>query len=383
MRVLINTLAVPSCRQGGAGFYTAMLVDGLSRTTGVDCLALASSTVGGELAELAPQANVAIAPERPIGRPRKAVNQLLATARPWALDLGFAGESPAADIVHWPIAFMNGPPPPPGARRVLSIHDIQHEFFPQFFSRSDRLLRRVRWRPSARAADHILTISEYSRRTICERFGVPPDRISVVPLAPRATLANSEAAAELPAELVEGRPWVVYPASPLPAKNHLRLIEALARHRERGGDGVRLVLIGPTMHSWAPVEAAIARCGVDDLVVRLGHVDEATLSELYRRSAGLIFPSLFEGFGMPVAEAMEAGCPVAVSNAASLPELTAGVGFSFDPEEVEQIAAALDWLAGLASGERQRQVEAGRRRAAEFTLDRMIEGTVSIYRRLA
>jgi glycosyltransferase involved in cell wall biosynthesis len=383
MKVLVNALAVPSCRQGGSGFFAAELIDGLSRADGIECTALASPLVAEELEELAPAAQVAILPELRRSMPARALNQAIAARRPEKLDLGFAGSVPEADVVHWPIAFMNGPVAERRGAWVLSIHDIQHEFFPQFFSRRDRLLRRLRWRPSARAADHIVTISEYSRRTICERFELPAEKISVVPLAARKTLVADPADTPLPADLGEDRsPWVVYPASPLPAKNHARLLEGLALYRSRNNDGLRLVLIGPTQHSWAPVEEAIAKHRLEDSVLRLGHVSEATLSALYQRATGLVFPSLFEGFGMPVVEAMGVGCPVIASDAGSLPEVLGNVGHSFSPYAPEQIAGALEWLVGLNAEERSQQASAGRQQATKFSLEHLIEGTVSVYRKL-
>lgn len=383
MKVLVNSLAVPSCKQGGAGFYTSTLIDGLSRAAGIDCSALASVEVANELSELAPDATVAVSPRRSHLTPLRALNQAIAAWRPWTLDLGFAGTAPDADVVHWPIAFMHGPSAERSGARVLTIHDLQHEFFPEFFSRRDRLLRRLRWRPSAHAADHIVTISEFSRRTICERFDIPEEKITAVPLAMRKTLTSDRDRAQLPEQLEGGDPpWVIYPASPLPAKNHVRLLEALALHRERSREDLRVVLIGPTMHSWNPIERAIAERGIEDRVVRLGHVSEATLSALYERAAGLVFPSLFEGFGLPVLEAMSAGCPVAVSDGGSLPEIAGEVGRTFSPYDIEQIADALDWLVRLDPTERQQQAAAGRKRAADFSLPRLIDGTRAVYEAL-
>lgn len=383
MRVTVNSLAVPSCKQGGAGFYTSTLIDGLSKADGVECTALASAQVVGELEELAPGAAAIPAPKQPIAGPRRAVNQAIAVRRPWDLDLGFSATAPDADVTHWPIAFMNGPPARHPGARVLTIHYLQHEFFPEFFSRRDRLLRRLRWRPSARAADHILTISEFSRRTICERFDVPEEKITAVPLATRPTLELNQDQCFLPDRLEKlAPPWVFYPASPLPAKNHVRLLDGLALHRQRSSDDLHLVLTGPTMHAWDEIERAVAERGLADRVIRLGHVDESMLSALYRHSTGLIFPSLFEGFGLPVLEAMGTGCPVAVSDAGSLPEIIGGVGRCFPPDDVEQIAAALDWLVLLDPQERSGQATAGRERAAHFSLQRMIEGTRAVYENL-
>jgi glycosyltransferase involved in cell wall biosynthesis len=380
MKVVVNSLAVPSCRQGGAGFYTSTLVDGLSRAQGIDCTVLASTQVAGELEELAPAATAIPVPARSMANPLKVANQAMAVRRPWTLDLGYGGTAPAADVTHWPIAFMNGPPPKHPSARVLTIHDLQHEYFPQFFSRHDRLLRRLRWRPSARAADHILTISEFSRRTICERFGVPENKITSVPLATRRTLAVDADHVTLPGGLDDlHAPWIIYPASPLPAKNHDLLLAALALHRERFSDDLRLILIGPTQHSWTSIEQTIFKRRLEGQVMRFGHVNEAMLTALYQRSTGLIFPSLFEGFGLPLLEAMSAGCPVAFSNAGSLPEIAASVGRVFSPNDIEQIADTLGWLVHLTPNERSRQIAGGRERAGTFSLQRLVDGTRTVY----
>lgn len=376
MRVTINSLAVPSCRQGGAGFYAATLLDGLSRRDDLAATALVSPPVAAELAELAPRARLSTAEPRARGRVAKAVNYLAAARKPWTLDLGFEAAAEAADVVHWPISFMNAPAPARGARKVVTVLDLQHEVFPEFFSPRDLLLRRLRWRPSARAADRVVTISRFSRDCLCERYGIPAERIAVVPLGARLTL-SAGAEAKLPAELEGLNRWLFYPASPLPAKNHERLLSALALLEDKEA---KLVLTGPTMHSWERVHRSIAANGLADRVLCLGHVDEETLAGLYAHTTGLIFPSLFEGFGLPALEAMAAGCPVAVANSASLPEVAGEAGIEFDPSDTEAIAGAMSSLLRLTGEERDRVVDAGRRRAGEFSIERMLEGTVEAYR---
>jgi glycosyltransferase involved in cell wall biosynthesis len=376
MRVTVNALATPSCRQGGSGFYTATLIDGLSRAEGVESTTLASELVAAELSELAPGAAVAVAPPRKPNPVRKSVNYLTAARRPWTLEYPFEDvpyDNP--EIVHWPASFMNAPPPPPGARRVVTTHDLQHEFFPRFFSRWDRVLRRMRWPTSARAADMVITISNFSKETIVDLYGVPEERVSVAPLGIRSSLAGG--GGPLPAALAGEERWLFYPASPLPAKNHGALLAAFARLDD---PGLKLVLTGPTMHSWREVEEGIAEHRRGDRVILLGHVDEAQMSALYSTATGLVFPSLFEGFGLPVLEAMAAGCPVAVSDVASLPELVGAVGSRFDPTDPGQIAEAMAWLVALDGEERRRQIEDGRERSELFSVERMIGATLDAYR---
>ena len=384
MKAVINALALPSFRQGGAGYYTASLIDGLSgRGPEVSATVLASPALNQELARLAPEASVSVLSQTLPSAPRKLVNYSIAARAPERLDLGFSGEpSGEADIVHWPISFMHGPDVSGAVGRVLTVLDLQHEFFPQFFSRRDRILRRLRWPASARAADHVIAISDFTRRTVCERYGVPPERVTAIPLGLRRSFARSgdASALELP-PLVEaaGGRWFLYPASPLPAKNHSRLLDALRLYRERFDPDARLVLTGPRLHSWDTVERRIAETGLGDAVVCLGHVDDATLHALYARCTGVIFPSLFEGFGLPVLEAMAVGCPVAASHAGSLPEVVGCAGPTFSPEHVEEIVGALEWLASLEGEARMSAVTAGRRQAALFSTDAMVDRTLRVY----
>jgi len=385
MKVAVNALGLPSFRQGGAGFYSATLVDGLSRHPAVEQVAVVSQDLAAELPQLAPAASATADVRRPtaLPKPAKALNYLLAGRRPAALDLGYEGrELPPLDVVHWPISFMHAPGPPPGAATVLTVLDLQHEFFPQFFSRRDRVLRRLRWRPSAQAADHVIGISEFTVRTVAERYGVREERLTVIPLCCRQSFL--QASPEGPP--VDGEPidvpYFLYPAAPLPAKNHARLLDALVLHRSRGSKA-QLILTGPRMHDWSRVEQAVADRGLDGAVVRLGHVDDDQLRGLYARAAGLVFPSLFEGFGLPVLEAMAVGCPVAASTAGSLPEVVGDAGRQFEPEDVDAIADAFAWLEGLDSADREALASRAGNRAAIFTPEHMIERTLSVYQQVA
>jgi glycosyltransferase involved in cell wall biosynthesis len=381
LRVAVNALALPSFRQGGAGFYAATLIDGLSRTDAVEVTAVVSAGLGRELEELAPRSPTLVVRQSRASAWRKAGNYALAARAPERLDVGFAAGPLEYDLVHWPISFAHAPSVASGRPTVLTVLDMQHEFLPQFFSRRDRTLRRLRWRPSARAVDHVIAISEFTRRTVVERYGVPEERVTAIPLsarkAPSASVSRQPVASE-PA----GGPWFLYPASPLPAKNHPALLAALAVHRARGSDA-RLVLTGPRLHDWSPVEHEIAERGLDGAVVRLGHVSDADLQGLYARTTGLLFPSLFEGFGLPVLEAMAAGCPVACSSAGSLPEVIGDAGRTFLATDLEAIVDAMAWLERLTSADRQRVGDAGRARAAGFSMERMVRATVDVYRNLA
>ena len=127
----------------------------------------------------------------------------------------------------------------------------------------------------------------------------------------------------------------------------------------------------------------IAERGLGAAVACLGYVCEADLRGLYARSTGLVFPSLFEGFGLPVLEAMATGCPVAASSAGSLPEVVGDAGRAFCPTDVEAIADAMAWLESLGGAGRDRVTALGRAQAARFSSERMVRATVDVYRQLA
>lgn len=385
MKVAVNALALPSFRQGGAGYYTATLIAGLSDHREVETEVLVSPSIQEELRCFAPTAVARLVKQVRRSPAYKIPNYLLAYRYPDRLDLGFNdAQMPSADVVHWPISFLHGPPAAAGVRRVLTVLDLQQEFFPSFFSPRDRALRRLRWAPSARSADHIIAISEFTRTTLCNRYGVAPERITTVPLACRRVFlpVTKVTKDDLPPPPIEEGKWFLYPASPLPAKNHVRLLDAFSLHLRDVDPDARLVLIGPRLHSWAPVSTAITERRLERSVMTLGHVDETALRNLYVHCTGLIFPSLFEGFGLPVLEAMASGCPVATSSAGSLPELVGDAGHMFPPDDTRAIAEALAWLSSLEGEARATVVASGTRRAKDFSPEKMVERTISVYRAL-
>ena len=162
-------------------------------------------------------------------------------------------------------------------------------------------------------------------------------------------------------------PFLLYPANPWPHKNHARLFEAFARVRA-GRPELRLVLTGYGHSAHVPA-------GVE---VR-GHVSLDELAELYRSAASLVFPSLYEGFGLPPLEAMASGCPVAVSNAGSLPEVCGDAARTFDPTSVEELAAAIEEVLDHPAV----WVERGLERARAFDWETCARRHEAVYRELA
>lgn len=227
-----------------------------------------------------------------------------------------------ADVVHFPFT-APVPWPPADAAFVQSLLDVQHLDLPHLFSRAERLYRRRYYDHAARRADGIVTISDFAKRSIVDRLGIDPDTITVAHL-------GVDAAAYTP-QLGSRDRFLFYPARAWAHKNHARLIEAV-RLLRRDDPGLRLVLTGGRLETLGPLP---------DWVDVRGLVPLPELRELYRSAACLVFPSLYEGFGLPPLEAMASGCPVAASDAGSLPEVCGDAAVLFDAQDPAAIAAGV------------------------------------------
>jgi glycosyltransferase involved in cell wall biosynthesis len=263
-------------------------------------------------------------------------------------------ELDALDAIHFPLSVMlPRVSRPPAATTVL---DVQHELHPQFFSRAELAYRRAVYGWTVRRSRIVITISEHAAHALVERLGLDPARVRPIHLG-----IDHERFRPGDEEREE---FLLYPALPWPHKNHARLFEAFAQVRERRPE-LRLVLTGWDEPAPDGVEAH-GRVPADELV------------HLYRTAAALVFPSLYEGFGQPPLEAMACGCPVACSNAASLPEVVDGAARLFDPESVEDMAAAIEEVLGAPEEWSQRGLE----RAKQFSWDECARRHEAVYREL-
>ncbi len=246
-----------------------------------------------------------------------------------------------SDVVHFPLTVNL-----PSVRRptVMTLLDVQHLDLPHLFSRGERLFRRITYDQAAPRADHVIVISEWVRERAIERLGLDPSKVTAIHLGADLEIFT-------PDPTVTRESFLLYPARPWRHKNHARLLDAFAEVR-RIRPELRLVLTGVGHEAQQPE-------GVD---VK-GSVSVGELVSLYRRAAALVFPSLYEGFGLPPIEAMACGCPVAASNAGSLPEVCGDAAVQFDPLDVQSIAAGI--LETLARAD---ELSAGGpRHAATFT----------------
>jgi glycosyltransferase involved in cell wall biosynthesis len=283
------------------------------------------------------------------------------------------------DVLHHavtvPIPRFAGP-------TVNTIFDVQHLDLPDFFSHAERRYRTWAYEGAARTATLVVTASEYSKRRLVESAGVAADRVEVVPLGidrERFSPHGRDADEELLRGLDLPPRFAIYPANLWPHKNHARLVEALPLVED---EELHLVLTGQRYGRWEGLLDQARRLGVEDRVHHLGYVPRERLPAIYRAAVGMVFPSLYEGFGAPPLEAMAAGCPVAASSSGSLQEVCGEAALSFDPEWAVEIAAAIDRLASDA-GLRATLRATGFERARRFDWAETASRHVSIYERAA
>ena len=273
-----------------------------------------------------------------------------ASMRPGALARRLAG----ADVVHYPLTV---PVPPVDRPTILTLLDVQHLDLPALFPRGERVFRRLAYDRAARKASRVVVISEWTRERVVERLELDPVRVHAIHLA-----VDHERF--FPDPDVPREPFLLYPARPWPHKNHARLFEAFAALREARPE-LRLVLTGV---GHGPAD-------LPDGVEARGGVPTDELVSLYRRAAAVVFPSLYEGFGLPPLEALACGCPVASSRAGSLPEVLGDAAVLFEPEDPSSIAAgvheALDRAEELS--------RLGPQRAAAFTWEATARAHDAVY----
>lgn len=284
----------------------------------------------------------------------------------------------AVDLVH--SLGSTGPAAGP-FRRVSTIHDLHYRTVPEAHFGFRALGMRVLVPLSARRAHRVIADSQAVRDELLSLLRVPAGKIDVVPLGFGARcradpLPPEELRRRL--DVSDGEPIALSVSAKRPHKNLMALLDALVLIEPERRPV--LVLPGyPTEHEVELRERA-ANLGLDDRTRFLSWVDEPELEALYAAAACFVFPSLSEGFGLPVLEAMSRGVPVACSNTGAVAEVAGGAALGFDPRSPREIADAVQRILGdRAEAERLRA--AGRARAAEFTWERTARGTVETYER--
>jgi glycosyltransferase involved in cell wall biosynthesis len=284
-----------------------------------------------------------------------------------------------ADVFHAPHYVLPAAVP---SRSVVTIHDCIHLMFPQYLrNRAAYLYARAAMWTAVRRSDRILTVSEASKRDILHFFNVRADKIVVAHNAidDHFWMPPSEEQVERVRERYQlHHRFVLYVGNIKPHKNLVRLIEAFSALRSGGLDDVKLLIIGDEISKLPALRRAVHQYKLHKHVRFLGYVDDETLSILYRLAAVFVFPSLYEGFGLPPLEAMACGTPVVTSNLSSLPEVTGGAAILVDPYDVESIVDGIRRVLDDPALAAEMRLK-GRVRARQFSWEESVRKTRQVY----
>lgn len=260
---------------------------------------------------------------------------------------------------------------------IVNVHDIQQEFFPDFFSLRERIRRKRFYQASTQKAEFVIATSEFTRQTLIEKYKLPPDKVKTI--YGGVTTGFCEPVPEQIVQQVKQKynlpeKFAVFPGKPWPHKNHQRLFEAMRLLKSRYQSDCHLVLCGFSANELPP-----ALSELQDTVRVLGYIPEQDLRAIYRLATLMVFPSLFEGFGLPVLEAMASGCPVVCSNVTALPEIAGEAALLVDPLNIEAIAQAMQRIL-MDTELRVTLSERGRARARLFSWEATAQATIEVYR---
>ncbi len=275
--------------------------------------------------------------------------------------------------------------PSPGAEQLGTVHDIYPMRQPSLMPLRDRvMLQRLIQDRAIRSATHLIAVSEHTKADVCATFDVDPTDITVVLHGVdhemfRPTI-DPERIRQVRQRYGLSGPFLLFLGSLYPRKLG-RLLEAFQLVQRRIEPGLRLVLAGGRETHTKPgaLGERVERLGLSDHVILTGTVPEEDMPVLMSQAEVFVYPSLYEGFGMSVLEAMACGAPVVVSNTTSLPEVVAEAGLLVDPTDADQIAGAIERVL-RDDAERSRLREASINRARAFTWERAARLTAEVYR---
>jgi glycosyltransferase involved in cell wall biosynthesis len=363
MRVAINARVLAKPEPAGVSRYTKQLLIALSNRDddGIEYLVFGVDSLP-EPVRSAPRVETAgVTPAVPSGPRVQFWEQVTLPRKLRRYDV---------DLLHSTAGFS---PLLTDVPTILTVHDISPITHPEWFSRGYATLYRALTPFALRSADHVVTISAFSQSEIERTYPWTKGKISAVHngLTP---IPDDDTD---PVDGLDADSYLLFVGSLNPRKNVSRLLDAYEQYRQQVDDPLPLVLAG----SQRDVFAAVDRSPIDD-VHALGFVPDAQRNWLYHHAAALLFPSLYEGFGLPIIEAMDCGIPVLTSNIGAMAEVAGDAAILVDPTDTDAIAAGIERIATDESL-RSTLVDAGRERVEHFTWASTAAEMASVYRRAA
>jgi glycosyltransferase involved in cell wall biosynthesis len=258
---------------------------------------------------------------------------------------------------------------------------MQQEFYPDFFSPMQLRIRKKMYPASAREATRIIASTQFTKQCLIERYRIPEHMIEVIYIGfgPGYQVMENESALDTIRHKYHlDKPFLYYPAAAWPHKNHGALLSAFKILKKIDGFEGDLVLTGVRHQTQEGLRKKTLELALVDSVKFLGYVPYEELPAFYNLARLLVFPSLFEGFGIPLVEAMACGCPVVCSNATCLPEIIGDAGITFDPMSPEDMAMKI-WSVWSNNEQGKRMRQKGLERAKKFDWEEAAKKTISVY----
>ncbi|CAM4411860.1 glycosyltransferase family 4 protein [Paenibacillus alkaliterrae] len=224
---------------------------------------------------------------------------------------------------------------------AVTIPDIQHEFYPEFFDPRILQWRLKKYQVSVENCSAVLTLSDYSKKTIIEKYKVAQEKVHAIHLdSSQEFYLNHDETMNRKVVRKYHLPdqYGFYPANTWPHKNHLNLLKAIDILKKKHNIKMKIVFTGSEQQEYASITTFIKEHDLSDQVYFLGYIPQAEVPYIYKNASFLVFPSLYEGFGIPLVEAMRTKTPIICSNSASIPEVVGDSALLFDPNDPEEIA---------------------------------------------
>jgi glycosyltransferase involved in cell wall biosynthesis len=384
MRIAIEALSLIPGKTGGIETYVRNLVCQMVRIAPEnDYLIAVGYEAAGEFAACSPRLEEFNADYKHKSLP-KSHRLIRSLQQCWEFHKKLRSWAP--DVVHCAMSF---PKPPWGARNmIVTVHDVGViELARMWGDAKPGVAGFLMWL-AARKASMVITVSEFAAARIADRFSIPMERIYVTyngvdrtQFRPPDELSGNSTIRATLQKYKLGSEYVFYPAHTHYHKNHAGLIKALRIVSERYGIQPMLVLTGAPSYAHDHLMQVVHRLGVERQVRWLGRVPIEDLVALYWGAKAMIFPSFYEGFGLPVVEAMACGCPVACSNTTATAEVAGDAALTFDPSDPEAIAEAI-FRVLTDSGLRAKLIEKGLLRSQKFSWENTARGTLDVYERV-
>jgi len=273
-------------------------------------------------------------------------------------------------------------PRPVSIPSVLFMHDIQEVFYPRFFTNQDRFSRGYHYPGSTRMADQVITNSHFTKQTIVQHHRISPAKVTVAHLCADERFYRAHEVARPPQSPLPTNDFIFYPANHWQHKNHDSLLQALRWLKTEKGLIIDAVFTGYDVPNSYPLAQKVSEYGLDGQIYYAGYVLVNELAYLYQKARIMVFPSMFEGFGIPLVEAMAVGCPVAAANVTSLPEIGGDAIEYFEPTSPESIGMAIEKI-WYDAARREELITLGRRRADDFSSVKMAQTHLMVFREAA